>query len=296
MDINKLRYFLKICEETNISKAASGLFISQQGLSKSIISLENELKVPLFYRTAEGMILTKYGSAIKEYAEEIVSNEAKILETIDGLKNPEKQPLKVFFALGVLNSLPVDFIDQFTYNHPDIDFSYMEYPDNMCHQAVLDNEDCLGIVLGPTDDSTFSCELLKRHTPHAIVNNTHPLASRDSLSLEDLHQENVITINEDFQMYHNFLQACRTKGVSPNIVHTTGEIFVTYKMSSLDRGIGISVDFVSEDLSFSNVKSIPIICDIFTWDVTVIAKKDKALGWAGENFVKYLKSYYNSTE
>ena len=85
MDLTKLKYFLRICEENNISKAAQGLFLTQQGLSKAIISLEKELTVPLFYRTSEGMVLTKYGEAIKEEAQRILSSENKMRESIRSL-------------------------------------------------------------------------------------------------------------------------------------------------------------------------------------------------------------------
>jgi DNA-binding transcriptional LysR family regulator len=50
MEHRQLRNFLTICEEKSISKAAERLFISQQGLSKSIKQLEQELQVPLFFR------------------------------------------------------------------------------------------------------------------------------------------------------------------------------------------------------------------------------------------------------
>lgn len=292
MDIVKLMHFLRICEENNISKAAQGLFITQQGLSKSIISLENELNIPLFYRTSEGMVLTKYGEAIRSYAELIVSTEAEMQEAINKLKNPQRATLNVYFTLGVLNSLPVDFIDKFSFIHPNIELIYIEYPDNICHQAVLDNDDSIGIVIGPVDDSAFDSEILKSHKPHAIINNTNPLSKKTFLSLEDLHKQNVIIVNENFQMYHNFLNACRIKSVVPEIVHTTGEIFITYKMSNINKGIGISVDFVSKDIKFSNVRSIPILCDIFTWDVTIISKKNTALGWAAKEFIEYLKEYH----
>lgn len=289
MDIVKLVHFLRICEENNISKAAQGLFITQQGLSKSIISLEHELKVPLFYRTPEGMLLTKYGEAIKDHAESIVAAEAGMREVIARLKHPDKTKLTVHFALGVLNSLKTDLIDQFAFLHPDIELVYTEYPDNICHQAVLDNADALGIVIGPVDTNIFDAELLKRHIPHANISVAHPLSERSSLTLEDLDQENVITVNENFQMYHNFLNACRVRNVAPNIVHTTGEIFITYKMSSLNKGIGISVDFVSDDIKFSNVKSIPILDDAFTWDVMIIRKKNTALHWAAKEFIDHVK-------
>lgn len=292
MDVMKLKYFLKICEESNISKAASGLFISQQGLSKSIISLENELKVPLFYRTPEGMVLTKYGEAIKDHAKTIVDEQTQIIQTIDRLKNPEYVHLQVYFSLGILNSLPVDFIQQFRFLNPNIKLQYIENSDQICRQAVLDHDHCVGIGVGPVDPSMFDSALLKSHKVQAIIHKDHPLAKKEYIDLEDLHQQNVITVNENFQMYHNFVNACKTKQVEANIVNTTGEIFVIYKLASLNKGIGLSVDFVSQDILLPDVKSIPLNCDLFTWDVIVFKKKNSDLNGPAATFVTFLKEYY----
>ena len=290
MDLTKLKYFLRICEENNISKAAQGLFLTQQGLSKAIISLEKELTVPLFYRTSEGMVLTKYGEAIKEEAQRILSSENKMRESIRSLQESQQVQLTVYLSLGVQNSFPEELMDKFSFLHPNIELNWVEYKNSACQKAVADHDDCVGIVVGPVDHSIFDSHLLKSHTPHAIVNTSHPLAEKAHLKLEDLDQQDVIIVNQEFQIYHNFIDACKRKNVVPNIVQTTGEIYLTYKMSHLNKGIGISVDFISEDIKYSNVKSIPILCDSFTWDVVVIRKKNAALSWAAKAWIDYLSA------
>lgn len=50
MDLRVLRYYLTVCQEKNISKAAASLHIAQPSLSKQIKELEDELGVTLFIR------------------------------------------------------------------------------------------------------------------------------------------------------------------------------------------------------------------------------------------------------
>jgi Transcriptional regulator len=55
MNKRELNYFLKVYEYKSIKKAAENLFISSQGLGKTIKNLESELGVNLFTHTAHGV-------------------------------------------------------------------------------------------------------------------------------------------------------------------------------------------------------------------------------------------------
>ena len=53
-----MRYFLTLADELHFGRAAKRLYISQQGLSYQIASLEKDLRVQLFIRDAKGLRLT----------------------------------------------------------------------------------------------------------------------------------------------------------------------------------------------------------------------------------------------
>ena len=48
MELRQLQYFLMVAQEQSFAKAAKKTYVSQQALSKSVLSLEQELGVPLF--------------------------------------------------------------------------------------------------------------------------------------------------------------------------------------------------------------------------------------------------------
>ena len=73
MEIRVLRYFLKVCEEKNFSRAAEKLLISQPALSKQIKDLETELGVTLFIRSHNQLKMTPEAYFLLQRAQDIIN-------------------------------------------------------------------------------------------------------------------------------------------------------------------------------------------------------------------------------
>lgn len=61
MNLDYLRYFVKLAELRHYTKAAEQLRITQPSLSHAIRLLEDELGVPLFEKTGRNTTLTSFG-------------------------------------------------------------------------------------------------------------------------------------------------------------------------------------------------------------------------------------------
>lgn len=62
MDADQKRYFSTLCAVGNITQAARELYLSRQGLSKSMKGLEEELGTALFVRGKKGVEPTEAGT------------------------------------------------------------------------------------------------------------------------------------------------------------------------------------------------------------------------------------------
>ena len=67
MEIRQIQYFMQLFQDKNMTRASKMLFISQQGLSKSIHALETEIGFPLFNRTPGGVEPTARAISLYEY-------------------------------------------------------------------------------------------------------------------------------------------------------------------------------------------------------------------------------------
>ncbi len=73
MDIRVLRYYLAVCREGTMSRAAQAEHVTQPTLSRQIADLERELGCQLLVRGARRVELTEKGMYLRRRAEEIVT-------------------------------------------------------------------------------------------------------------------------------------------------------------------------------------------------------------------------------
>lgn len=73
MDLRVLRYYLAICNEGNMSRAAKVLHVTQPTLSRQIADLERELGCTLLTRGSRSVTPTEKGLYLRRRAEEIVA-------------------------------------------------------------------------------------------------------------------------------------------------------------------------------------------------------------------------------
>lgn len=89
MNTDEVRYFLATCEYGSVSQAAAALYISPQGLSRSLKRLESKLGIRLFVRTAQGMIPTEQATCLQTPFQQMVDAEDEAYAYLKNLKQAE---------------------------------------------------------------------------------------------------------------------------------------------------------------------------------------------------------------
>lgn len=82
MRVESLRYFLEIAQLGSYSRASRKLYVSQQGLGKSVHALERELGVVLFERSGRRVHLTEAGRELAPLARECVEADERLREAM----------------------------------------------------------------------------------------------------------------------------------------------------------------------------------------------------------------------
>ena len=120
MKISKLKYFLVVAEELNITRAARRLYITQQSLSENIAQLEQEYRVQLF-RRKPNIQLTRAGHRFVILARQLISLDEHIRDEMAGLAHQNVGSLSIGVRRPYSEILLPYILPQFRAEHPNVE-------------------------------------------------------------------------------------------------------------------------------------------------------------------------------
>ncbi|WP_019640560.1 LysR family transcriptional regulator [Paenibacillus fonticola] len=255
MNTEGLDYFIKVYEKKSITGAAKDLYITPQGISKTIKQLEMELETELFYRGPRGMEATETGELLYARAKHIkylMDDIKKEISIIGG----RKRVLNVVINYSATALLPVDYLYQVTEIHPDIKIKIKEYPDEYPIEQLFQEEVDVGLVLGYQDLENFEFELITSGESVAVVSNSHALALKDEISILELEHESLVIKPIENEKEHSFLAKCQENGFTPNVKHEYGSMATAHRLCERNGYVAISIDFVEEEYDHESLKVI----------------------------------------
>lgn len=186
MNLDHLRYFVKLAELRHYTRAAEQLCISQPSLSHAINQLETELGVPLFEKSGRNTSLTRFGEEFLECAQRSLST----LDTgIESLQRAAKG--EGIVRLGFLRTLGVDYIPKLTSDflaadpNSGVQFSFHSDLSSGLINELLRHRFDLVFCSEPDPSLKLSAIPVTTQRLVMIVPNGHPLAERKSIDLAD---------------------------------------------------------------------------------------------------------------
>ncbi|WP_099468153.1 LysR family transcriptional regulator [Konateibacter massiliensis] len=271
MNTNELKCFAAVYEEKSINQAAQRLFITSQGLSRMIKNLETKLDTTLFERSQKGVIPTQSAEFLYERVNLLINQLDNIEE---GLRQLElkNRVLRIACARGVLNALSFQLILDFIKSHPQIEVEWAEYANDKVKEMIAGYKADVGIVVGKSKEREFLERQIASREIILTVYEGHPYYDKTEISIADLKNEKILILNEEFRVYHEFKQGCMENGFEPQIVAKTVDSHFLYKLCKLKVGIGVLIDFSTEDFNLKGVKVIPLKEKI-KWNIYQISNR-----------------------
>lgn len=237
--LRQLEYLVAVGRFGSISLAAEHLSVSPPSISNAIAQMEADFGLPMFVRRhAQGMALTQIGR-------ELMGQAVKVLDAAQGLSNLadlHKGAVRGRLNVGCLLTFAQIIVPRlrksYTQTYPDVVFRQFQN-----HQmGLIDGLRDASIDIALTYDLAIPTDMefvdLAVLPPFVVLSETHPLADRTSLTVEDLAQSPMILLDLPLSAAY-FLSLFEKAGVTPRIVERAQDMAVVHSLVGNDFGYSI---------------------------------------------------------
>lgn len=297
MTLQQLRYVVEVAASGSITAAAARLFIAQPSLSKAISELESEMGITIFERTARGVVPTDDGTRFLSYARQVVE-QADLLESQYKSSNP---PRRVFAVSSqhyafVVNAF-VELVRE--YGAARYEFSLREGTTFGIIEDVRLQRSELGVLYR----NDFNREVLTsairaaelRFEPlftareHVFVSRQNPLASRSSVSLQDLEPYPRLSYDQGSKNSFFFAEEPHITEQVDKAIVVTDRATLFNLLIGLD-GYTISSGILSSDLNGDDIVSVPLE-NGGVMELGYVYQPRRPLSKLAESYLRHLRQY-----
>ncbi|OBA09783.1 hypothetical protein A9988_03855 [Acinetobacter calcoaceticus] len=194
MNTRQLKHFIAVMELRSLTNAADYVHLSESALSRSLKTLEDELKVPLFDRSNRRLQPTAYALEYFERAKRIVFEEREGARTLAMMKMGDYGSLSFGLGSSLAKDLLAPMIQEILTQSPDLKIqSLVESSDVLMNALVKEKLDFfigdIKLVMN-MDDITF--EPLFDCSFGWFARANHPLQNKKKIKIEEIQKYKII--------------------------------------------------------------------------------------------------------
>lgn len=237
MDLTYLRTFREVAKRQSFTRAAEELGYAQSSVTMQIQKIEKEYGVPLIERHGRQLRLTPPG-------EELLTLFVEILDLYDRSKETIAQQIGGTLTIGTIDSLAAfylpPYLQQLRTKFPKLNIHLQTMQEASLVSKIKDGEVDVGLMLDRnTADSVLERTVIRDEPLVLIAPINHPLAERDTVTLQDLNNCEFIVSEE----------SCIYRSLFENLLKEHGIVFrIGFELSNLEaikrcvmNGLGIAL-------------------------------------------------------
>src|SRR5499427_4226462 len=214
MNLRDLRYLVALAEHKHFGRAAEASFVSQPTLSTQIKKLEDELGVALVERTPRKVLLTEVGREIAQRAREVLNEVDQIRSIARRTLDPESGTVRlgIFPTLGPY--LLPHVVPRIRERFPRLELLLVEEKTEVLLRQLREGRLDAAILALPVHDDQLHAEFLFEEPFLLAVPESHELAQRKLLKLDDIADQNLLLLEEGHCLRDQALEVCHRAGAS----------------------------------------------------------------------------------
>lgn len=291
MELLQLRYFQTTAKLEHITKAAQELNVSQPALSQTISRLEEDLGVPLFNREGRNIYLNDFGKAflnrVNRIFQELNDGKRELLDLQESLE----QSISITIALPyILPHLIVDFLKI--------------YPKIKINQSIANTNEMKILLENSEVDFCFFTEeihgeeiewvtLIEEEIFLSVPPNHH-LATRTSISLEEVANETFINRTSGYGFRDLTDQFCAQAGFKPYTPIELEEAGAILRLVEMGMGLSFTPELSLLRYSSPNTVEIPITYPVCKRTIGIAWNKNRFLNKSAIVFKEFIIDFFQN--
>lgn len=199
MEFRVLNYFLAVARQSNISRAAEEMNISQPALSRQLMDLEEELGVKLLVRSRRRTTLTEAGYLLKKRAEEITELVDKTVEEISHARDGVSGSIRIGCGETAGMRAVARAVREIRQEYPYVHCHLFSMDDSGVRERLDKGVLDFGVLVQPEAPKNYpSIELNHEDTWGVLMRKDSPLSRLSAIHAEDLYGLPLIVSQQAF--------------------------------------------------------------------------------------------------
>lgn len=292
MELMQLRYFQVVAMNQHITRSAEQLNVSQPAISIVISRLESELGVPLFNRAGRSILLNEYGEAFLKRVNRILLEIDDSRKELLDMKGEREHTIFVSLTSPQL----IRGVDGFMRAHPHIKWrqSVEEMPEIVKKMENGQIDICITSPEIVRDD--METVILCRDTFMVAAHPDHPLAKRNSVTLDEIAGEKFIALQKGFPFRGQVDELCSELGLKLNIVMECDHYLRT-ELLNVNAGLTITTRSAKKrHLYDPHIRFLPIEGVCKSRIIALTYRREKYLTKDARDFCSFMTEYYKQME
>ena len=302
MTLQQIQYVLTISRTKSMNKAAKLLYVSQPSLTSAVRELEQELGITIFSRSSRGVTVTNEGAEFLAYASQMQELQDLIMEKYAG-----GAPVKRHFCVSAQHySFAVKaFVETVSaFGISEYEFAFRECPTRDVISDVARRRSEIGILYLSDYNRTMLMHLLKaeglifhpliRCSASVYLWKEHPLAKRETLSLDDLAPYPCISFEQGDERAFYLAEEILPDHVYPKLIKTCDRATNLNLMVGL-LGYTLCSGIICEELNGTDFVTVPFRDDSTGssngMEIGYIVRQRTSPSRIGAAYIDALKTY-----
>ncbi|SFC77553.1 DNA-binding transcriptional regulator, LysR family [Polaromonas sp. OV174] len=258
LNLRQIEVFRAIMLSGSISGAAKLLHVSQPAVSRLISYTEQRLGLSLFARIKGRLYPTPEARRLFEEVGALYQSVQRVNEVAENLAENRVGKLRIACSPSLGLSLMPRAIAAFGQRYPEVRIVLNTLIPTMMLQALLTQQIEFGVAYMPVIHPSLEARLLYENRIVAVLPDSHPLASRTSISPHDLINEPLIGYSNDIPLEQLVRQLFAGEEMQPTPKIEVQQAHVACAMVQAGVGVALVDEITVRGPIWSNVVVVPV--------------------------------------